>query len=87
VGKFSVLLICKSAGFNLQGVKAMTHKPMGSALLLMTVLLGCTGLWILSRTTSLDETVLKDLKAKAAKWGFDTKALITVKHDRFEHTD
>ena len=41
-------------------------------------------LWILSRSTSLDETVLSDLKDKAVKWGFDTQALITVKHDRID---
>ena len=41
-------------------------------------------LWILSRTTSLDETILADLKSKAAKWGFDTSELIAVRHDRDE---
>jgi len=41
-------------------------------------------LWILSRSTSLDETVLSDLKDKAAKWGFETTELIAVKHDRAE---
>jgi apolipoprotein D and lipocalin family protein len=41
-------------------------------------------LWILSRTTSLDETVLAELKNKAADWGFDTSKLIVVRHDRDE---
>jgi apolipoprotein D and lipocalin family protein len=41
-------------------------------------------LWILSRSTSLDETVLSDLKNKAAAWGFETTELIVVKHDRSE---
>jgi apolipoprotein D and lipocalin family protein len=41
-------------------------------------------LWILSRTTSLDETILADLKSKAAEWGFDTSELIAVRHDRDE---
>ena len=39
-------------------------------------------LWILSRTPSLDETVLEELKSKAADWGFDTSKLIAVRHDR-----
>ena len=39
-------------------------------------------LWILSRSTSLDETVLSDLKYRAAEWGFETTELIAVKHDR-----
>jgi apolipoprotein D and lipocalin family protein len=41
-------------------------------------------LWILSRTTSLDETILADLKSKAAEWGFDSSELIAVRHDRDE---
>lgn len=41
-------------------------------------------LWILSRTPSLDETILADLKSKAAEWGFDTSELIEVRHDRDE---
>ena len=41
-------------------------------------------LWILSRSTSLDETVLAELKNKAADWGFDTSELIVVRHDRDE---
>ena len=39
-------------------------------------------LWILSRSTSLDETILSDLQDKAAEWGFDTTELIAVEHDR-----
>ena len=39
-------------------------------------------LWILSRSTSLDETVYSKLVGKAADWGFDTTELIAVKHDR-----
>ena len=41
-------------------------------------------LWILSRSTSLDETILSDLTDKAAEWGFKTTELIVVKHDRPE---
>jgi len=41
-------------------------------------------LWILSRTPWLDETVLSNLKSKAAEWGFETTELIAVKHDRDE---
>jgi len=41
-------------------------------------------LWILSRSTSLDETILSDLTDKAAEWGFKTTELIAVKHDRPE---
>ena len=41
-------------------------------------------LWILSRTTSLDETVLSNLTDKAAEWGFKTTELIAVEHDRSE---
>ena len=41
-------------------------------------------LWILSRSTSLDEGVLSDLKRRAADYGFDTAGLITVKHDRVD---
>ena len=39
-------------------------------------------LWILSRSTSLDETILSNLKIKAAEMGFETTELIAVKHDR-----
>jgi apolipoprotein D and lipocalin family protein len=39
-------------------------------------------LWILARSTSLDQAVLADLKEKAAEWGFDITKLIEVKHDR-----
>jgi len=41
-------------------------------------------LWILSRSTSLDETILSNLKVKAAEMGFKTTELIAVKHDRDE---
>ena len=41
-------------------------------------------LWILSRTTSLDEAIFSDLKNRAAEWGFDTTKLVTVKHDRLQ---
>lgn len=41
-------------------------------------------LWILSRSTSLDEGIVSGLKRKAAGWGFDTSALIAVKHDRMD---
>ena len=41
-------------------------------------------LWILSRSTSLDETILSNLKVKAAEMGFETTELIAVKHDRDE---
>jgi len=39
-------------------------------------------LWILSRSTSLDETILANLTDKAAEWGFKTTKLIAVEHDR-----
>ena len=39
-------------------------------------------LWILSRQTSLDKTVLADLVSKAKQWGFETDQLITVDHAR-----
>ena len=39
-------------------------------------------LWILSRSTSLDETTLSNLTDKAAEWGFKTAELIAVEHDR-----
>ncbi len=39
-------------------------------------------LWILSRTTSLDEASFSNLAGKAAAWGFDTTELIRVEHDR-----
>ena len=41
-------------------------------------------LWILSRTTSLDQDIYSKLVSKAAEWGFDTTKLIAVKHDRPE---
>lgn len=39
-------------------------------------------LWILSRTASLHENTYKSLVDRAAELGFDTKALIKIKHDR-----
>jgi apolipoprotein D and lipocalin family protein len=39
-------------------------------------------LWILSRSTSLDETIFSNLTGKAAEWGFKTTELIAVEHDR-----
>ena len=39
-------------------------------------------LWILSRTTLLDETIYSRLVTRAAELGFDTTKLIRVKHDR-----
>ena len=39
-------------------------------------------LWILSRTTDLDEAVYMKLVNRAAALGFDTTELIRVKHDR-----
>jgi apolipoprotein D and lipocalin family protein len=39
-------------------------------------------LWILSRTRDLDEAVYSGLVSRGAEWGFDTKELIRVKHDR-----
>jgi len=39
-------------------------------------------LWILSRTTTLDEAIYSKLVDKAAALGFDTTELIRVKHDR-----
>jgi len=39
-------------------------------------------LWILSRTTELDETTYSRLVARAGALGFDTSALIRVGHDR-----
>jgi len=41
-------------------------------------------LWILSRSTSLDEPILSNLTDKAAELGFDTSNLIAVRHDRDE---
>ncbi len=38
-------------------------------------------LWILSRTTMLDDAVYADLVAKASEWGFDTAKLIKVEHN------
>ncbi len=39
-------------------------------------------LWILSRTTLLDEAIYSRLVTRAAELGFDTSKLIRVKHDR-----
>ena len=39
-------------------------------------------LWILSRTTTLDEAIYLKLMNRAAVLGFDTTGLIRVKHDR-----
>ena len=39
-------------------------------------------LWILSRTTLLDEAIYSRLVTRAAELGFDTTKLIRVKHDR-----
>ena len=39
-------------------------------------------LWILSRTTELDEAIYSRLVNTAAELGFDTTKLIWVKHDR-----
>lgn len=39
-------------------------------------------LWILSRSTSLDEGTYKSLVDRAAELGFETNKLISVKHDR-----
>jgi len=39
-------------------------------------------LWILSRTPSLNDAIYARLISRAADWGFDTSALIAVKHDR-----
>ncbi|MFC1880380.1 lipocalin family protein [Thermodesulfobacteriota bacterium] len=39
-------------------------------------------LWILSRTTKLDEAIYLKLVNRAAELGFDTAGLIRVKHDR-----
>lgn len=39
-------------------------------------------LWILSRNTTLDETVFADLISKASEWGFDTAKLIRVEHNK-----
>jgi apolipoprotein D and lipocalin family protein len=39
-------------------------------------------LWILSRSTSLDETILSNLTDNAAEWGFKTTELVAVEHDR-----
>ena len=39
-------------------------------------------LWILSRTTSLDQDIYSKLVSKTVEWGFDTTKLIAVKHDR-----
>ena len=38
-------------------------------------------LWILSRDKRLDDSLMRDLIAKAATRGFDTSALILVEHD------
>ncbi len=42
-------------------------------------------LWILARDRSLDSSVVDMLVAQAKDLGFDTDALIWVKHDRSEH--
>jgi apolipoprotein D and lipocalin family protein len=42
-------------------------------------------LWILARGTDLDKQTLSSLVSKAARWVFDTKGLILVKHDRTEN--
>jgi apolipoprotein D and lipocalin family protein len=39
-------------------------------------------LWILAREKELDQAVLADLVEMAARWGFDTKELIYVRHNR-----
>jgi apolipoprotein D and lipocalin family protein len=39
-------------------------------------------LWILAREKELDQAVIAELVATAARWGFDTEELIYVKHDR-----
>lgn len=44
-------------------------------------------LWILSRSTSLDEQTYKSLVDRAAELGFDTSNLIKVKHDRSTGTE
>jgi len=38
-------------------------------------------LWILARTTTLDDAVYEELVAKASGWGFDTAGLIKVEHN------
>jgi apolipoprotein D and lipocalin family protein len=38
-------------------------------------------LWILSRTTTLDDAIYADLVTKAIGWGFDTAKLIKVEHN------
>jgi apolipoprotein D and lipocalin family protein len=43
-------------------------------------------LWILSRSTSLDESILSNLTGKAAEWGFETSELIAIRHDRDENS-
>jgi apolipoprotein D and lipocalin family protein len=39
-------------------------------------------LWILSRQKTLDQAVLAEMVATAARWGFDTQALIYVDQNR-----
>ena len=39
-------------------------------------------LWILSRTKTLNQSILASLVAKAEQWGFATDGLIYVRHDR-----
>ena len=39
-------------------------------------------LWILARTPKMDEELYSDLVGRASELGFDTTALIKVKHDR-----
>jgi apolipoprotein D and lipocalin family protein len=43
-------------------------------------------LWILSRSTSLDESILSNLTGKAAEWGFETSEPIAIRHDRDENS-
>ena len=38
-------------------------------------------LWILSRTTVLDDAIYSDLVTKANRWGFDIEKLIIVEHN------
>jgi len=41
-------------------------------------------LWILSRSASMEPSILTKLKGKATGWGFETSNLIVVNHDRVE---
>ena len=38
-------------------------------------------LWILARTTTLDDAIYEKLVTKASRWGFDTAGLIKVEHN------